>query len=107
MTAIALIVITFMNSARKKIAKRMPVYSVWNPPTSSCSASTRSNGGWLVSAMAAMRKITKATIAGRTYHWPRPWIQFPVHAWPVTIPRVESVPDWISTPTMARLNAAS
>ena len=44
-TAIALIVITFMNSARKKIAKRMPVYSVWKPPTSSCSASTRSNGG--------------------------------------------------------------
>ena len=43
--AMADIVITFMNSARKKIANRMPVYSVLNPPTSSCSASTRSNGG--------------------------------------------------------------
>src|SRR3954468_19251923 len=60
-TAIADIVMTFMNSARKKIAKRMPVYSVLNPPTSSCSASTRSNGGWFTSAVAAMRKITNAT----------------------------------------------
>ena len=40
-----------MNSARKKIAKRIPLYSVWNPPTSSCSASTRSKGGWFVSAI--------------------------------------------------------
>src|SRR5215470_15005066 len=60
-TAIADIVITFMNSARKKIAKRMPVYSVLNPPTSSCSASTRSNGGWFVSAVAAIKKIKNAT----------------------------------------------
>src|SRR3954453_20268463 len=56
-TAIADIVMTFMNSARKKIANRMPVYSVFTPPTSSCSASTRSNGGGLTSASAAMRKI--------------------------------------------------
>src|SRR6478736_3095220 len=56
-TAIADIVMTFMNSARKKIANRMPVYSVFTPPTSSCSASTRSKGGWLTSASAAMRKI--------------------------------------------------
>src|SRR3954469_13777728 len=62
-TAIADIVITVMNSARKKIANRMPVYSVLNPPTSSCSASTRSKGGWLVSAVAAMRKITNGTSA--------------------------------------------
>ena len=55
-TAIADIVMTFMNSARKKIANRMPVYSVWNPPTSSCSASTRSNGGWFVSAVAAIEE---------------------------------------------------
>ena len=68
-TAIADIVMRFMNSARKKMPKRMPVYSVWNPPTSSCSASTRSNGGWFVSAIAAMRKMTKATIAGAQYHW--------------------------------------
>ena len=37
---------------------------------SSCSASTRSNGGWLVSATAAMTKITNATIAGSQYHSP-------------------------------------
>src|SRR5215831_6907828 len=60
-TAIADMVITFMNSARKKIANRMPVYSVLKPPTSSCSASTRSKGGWFVSAVAAIRKIPKAT----------------------------------------------
>ena len=82
-TAIALIVITFMNSARKKIAKRIPVYSVWNPPTSSCSASTRSNGGWFVSATAAMRKITKATIAGRT------------------VPRAQPVEGWVAAPRLA------
>src|SRR6516165_7726220 len=66
-TAIADIVMTFMNSARKKIANRIPVYSVLNPPTSSCSASTRSNGGWFTSAHAAIRKMTNATIAGHTY----------------------------------------
>src|SRR5436190_8432282 len=66
-TAIADIVITFMNSARKKIANRMPVYSVLNPPTSSCSASTRSNGGWLVSAVAAIRKIANGTSARSQY----------------------------------------
>src|SRR3954453_14402958 len=59
--AIADIVMTFMNSARKKIANRMPVYSVLKPPTSSCSASTRSNGGWFVSAVAAIRKMPNAT----------------------------------------------
>src|SRR5262245_24380271 len=51
-TAIADIVMTFMNSARKKIAKRIPVYSVLKPPTSSCSASTKSKGGWFTSAHA-------------------------------------------------------
>ena len=64
-TAIADIVMRFMNSARKKIANRMPVYSVWNPPTSSCSASTRSNGGWFVSAIAAIRKMTNAHDRGQ------------------------------------------
>src|SRR5262249_28385523 len=45
----------------------MPVYSVLNPPTSSCSASTRSNGGWLVSAVAAVRNIPKGTSARSQY----------------------------------------
>src|SRR4051812_15081001 len=42
--------IMFAYSARKKSAKRMPLYSVWKPPVSSCSASGRSNGARLVSA---------------------------------------------------------
>ena len=60
-TMIADIVIVFMNSARKKRAKRIELYSVWKPPTSSCSASTRSNGGRLSSAVPAIRKITNGT----------------------------------------------
>src|SRR3954469_22111551 len=91
-TAIADIVITVMNSARKKIANRMPVYSVLNPPTSSCSASTRSNGGGFVSAMAAIRKMTNAAIAGSQYHWVTNESQL-CHAWASTMPRVESVPE--------------
>ena len=42
-------------SPRKKRAKRMPVYSVWKPATSSLSASGRSNGLRLVSATPATR----------------------------------------------------
>ena len=67
-TMIADMVTTFMNSARKNRAKRMEEYSVWKPPTSSCSASTRSKGGRFSSAVAAMRNITKGTIpAESTY----------------------------------------
>src|SRR5215471_7305185 len=69
-TAIADIVMTFMNSARKKIANRIPVYSVFTPPTSSCSASTRSNGGWLTSASAAIKKMTNGMISVfHQFHW--------------------------------------
>ena len=60
----ALIVIVFMNSARKNRAKRKLEYSVLNPPTSSCSASTRSNGGRLSSAVAAMTNIDERHEAG-------------------------------------------
>ena len=95
-----------MNSARKKIAKRMPVYSVWNPPTSSCSASTRSNGGWFVSAIAAITKMTNAPIAGSQYHSVANESQL-THACWLTIARVDSVPECTSTPTMARPSAAS
>ena len=65
----ALIVTVFMNSARKNSAKRMLEYSVLKPPTSSCSASTRSNGGRFSSAVAAIRKITNGTNAvAMTFH---------------------------------------
>src|SRR6476659_10641485 len=104
--AIADIVMTFMNSARKKIAKRMPVYSVTNPPTSSCSASTRSNGGWFVSATAAMTKITNETIATLQYQSVTNECQL-VHACAFAMPRVLSVPACSSTATIDRPNAAS
>src|ERR1700687_111723 len=84
----------------------MPVYSVLKPPTSSCSASTRSNGGWLVSAVAAMRKMTKATNVfnqNQRVTKDKPFVQCCCAA----ISWVDSVPAWISTPRMARPKAAS
>ena len=51
-------------SARKNSANRMPLYSVWNPPVSSCSASGRSNGARLVSASPPM--MTSANASGCT-----------------------------------------
>ena len=99
-------VTTFMNSARKKSANRIPVYSVWNPPTSSCSASTRSKGGWLVSAMAAMMKMTNATMAGSQYQSLTKECQSVQRCWS-TIARVDRVPVWTSTPRIASPSAAS
>ena len=64
-TMIADIVIVFMYSARKKIAKRNDEYSVWKPPTSSLSASTTSKGGRLSSAVMAMTKTTNGTSPNR------------------------------------------
>ena len=57
-------------SARKNRAKRMPLYSVWKPPVSSCSASGRSNGARLVSAIPPMKKITKAIGCTNANHTP-------------------------------------
>src|SRR5262245_30034634 len=48
-------------SARKKYDQRMPLYSVWNPATSSLSASARSNGARLQLAVAVMKKMKNAT----------------------------------------------
>src|SRR5947207_6789429 len=84
----------------------MPVYSVLKPPTSSCSASTRSNGGWFVSAVAATRKIAKATNVFNQNQWETNDHAL-VHCCCTAISWVESVPAWISTPRMARPNAAS
>src|SRR6476620_4682427 len=105
-TATADIVMRFMNSARKKIAKRIPVYSVWNPPTSSCSASTRSNGGWLVSATAAITKITNETMATLQYQSVTNESQL-VQACALAMPRVLRVPACSRTATIDRPNAAS
>src|ERR1700676_3496722 len=48
-------VIMLEYSAMKNIANLKLEYSVWNPPTSSCSASAKSNGARLVSATAAVK----------------------------------------------------
>ncbi len=48
-------VIMLMYSARKNIANLNDEYSVWKPPTSSDSASGRSNGARLVSPTAEMQ----------------------------------------------------
>ena len=55
MTASAETVIMFMYSAMKNIANRIEEYSVWKPPTSSPSASGRSNGARLVSPTIEIR----------------------------------------------------
>src|SRR5581483_767525 len=47
-------------SARKKSDQRKPLYSVWNPATSSDSASGRSNGARFVSATIATAKTKRA-----------------------------------------------
>src|SRR6516164_9826394 len=106
-TATADIVMTFMNSARKKIANRIPVYSVLNPPTSSCSASTRSNGGWFTSAHAAMRKITNATNVRSQYASLNKVCQLVPYCSRKTMSCVESELAWIRTARIARPNAAS
>src|ERR1700741_2163711 len=54
----------FAYSAMKNAANFMLEYSVWNPATSSFSASGRSNGTRLVSANAAMTNKMKLTICG-------------------------------------------
>ena len=48
-------------SAMKNMAKKNPLYSVWNPATSSLSASGMSKGVRLHSARPAVKKMTKAT----------------------------------------------
>ena len=101
-TVMADMVMVFMNSARKNRAKRIDEYSVWKPPTSSWSASTRSKGGRFVSAMTAMKKIRNGTTASRmTFHcqrWP---------AWASTMARVESDPVISTTITTVMPSAAS
>src|SRR3954469_20407907 len=57
-------------SARKNRANFSDEYSVWNPPTSSDSASGRSNGARLVSPTIATAKITKLTGSSPAYQPP-------------------------------------
>src|SRR5262245_3198312 len=55
-------------SAMKKNDHLSPLYSVWNPATSSLSASARSNGARLQLAVATMKKITNATIVNGSWN---------------------------------------
>src|SRR5512132_3530892 len=54
-------------SPSMKNANLIPEYSVWNPATSSDSASARSNGGRLTSASAQIRYTTNAGNCGITF----------------------------------------
>ena len=69
---------TLTYSAKKKKPKRMPLYSVAKPATISLSASVRSNGVRLPSAVAAMKKTMNASGCWNTY-------------------QSHSQPDWLAT----------
>src|ERR1700719_3180950 len=58
-------------------------YSTMNPATSSDSASTRSNGGRLVSANAEMKKTTNIGNSGSQYQPKRPHLLF--CAWTIAV----------------------
>src|SRR4051812_27769835 len=60
-------VVTLMYSARKNIANLIDPYSVWNPATSSLSASGRSNGARLVSPTIETRYMTNDGNSGSAY----------------------------------------
>src|ERR1700760_3853808 len=68
-------------SARKKSANFSDEYSVWKPPTSSDSASGRSNGARLVSPTIEIANTTKLTGSSQMYQ--------PL-CWAVTMSAVES-----------------
>ena len=90
-----------MNSARKNRAKPNAAYSVLKPPTSSCSASTRSNGGRLSSAVAAIMNTANGTMPVEMM------CQLATVSWSATMPRVDSVPADSSTAATLRPRAAS
>src|ERR1700739_3506705 len=60
-------VIMLVYSAIKNIANLKLAYSVWNPATSSDSASGKSNGARFVSAIAATKKQAKPRICGQMF----------------------------------------
>src|SRR3954471_10240075 len=70
-------------SARKKRANFIEEYSVWNPPTSSDSASGRSNGARLVSPTIAMQKMPNESSSSV--------LMFQRSAWAATMPDVDIV----------------
>src|SRR5580698_9125995 len=92
-TTTADMVMVFMNSARKNNPKRMEEYSVWNPPTSSESASVRSKGGRVSSAVMAIMKKMKGKKPSRIkFQFQKPL------DWAATMARVES--EWLTSTTV-------
>ena len=90
----------FAYSAKKNSAHRIPLYSVWNPPVSSCSASGKSNGTRLVSANPPMNTSTNATGC------PNP-NQRPVSRCASTMPTMLNVPAVRMTLTSVILTTSS
>src|SRR5215203_5493794 len=88
-------------SAKKKKPKRMPLYSVANPATISLSASVKSNGVRLPSAVAAMKKTMNASGCWNTYQFQNQPDCAP------TMPLSDSVPASMTTPTGASRSGSS
>src|SRR5436190_8564452 len=76
MVAIAHMVAMAMYSPRKNSRNGVEEYSTAKPATSSDSASTRSNGGRLVSASADTKKITNIGSSGSQYQPNMPYLLF-------------------------------
>src|SRR5262245_40920853 len=72
-----------MYSARKNSANLSELYSVWNPPTSSPSASGRSNGARLVSPTIEVRYTRNDGSSTKMNQRP---------SWAATMPEVDMVP---------------
>src|SRR6476619_4386054 len=75
-------VVMLTYSASMNIANFSDEYSVWNPPTSSPSASGRSKGARLVSPTIAVTYTRKDGSSRKTYHLP---------SWAETMPEVDIV----------------
>src|SRR4029453_11065787 len=97
-TAIAFIATSLMYSDIKNNANFIELYSVLYPPTSSCSASTRSNGARTTSAVEAPRKTMKPRNCGTMNHQP---------ACCSTIRVVLKLSACITTPRIDRPSASS
>ena len=83
-------VIMWMYSPRKKSAHFIEEYSVWKPPTSSCSASARSKGARLHSASTHTKKIAASSGCISTPHT-SPSPNQPADSCPCTIASVSAV----------------
>src|SRR5580700_4694610 len=98
-------VIMLVYSAMKNIANLKLAYSVWNPATSSDSASGRSNGTRLVSATAATKKQKNPRICGQTFQ-----PKIPLSGWcacALMMSRRLKLPASKRTPTTDMVNASS